>query len=54
MVDIKPKQRWKEGLEEIEVVKVFGVRIEISKVGSSDVEEIVEDDFRRRFTYVSG
>jgi len=44
------KQRWNEGLEEIEAVKVFGAGIEISNVDSRAAEEIVEDEFRRRFT----
>ncbi len=54
MIEIRPKQRWIEGLEEVEVSKVFGVRIEVCKLGSNAVEHVVEKDFRKRFTYVSG
>lgn len=53
MKEIKPNQLWNEGLHEVQVVNSFGVRIVIRQKGASAEEEITEDDFRKRFTFVA-
>jgi hypothetical protein len=53
MQEIKPDQRWREGLNEVQVMNAFGVRIVIRPNGTNDDEEITEDDFRQRFTFVA-
>lgn len=54
MREIEPAQRWKEGFRDLIVNKVFGVRIEIRWDDTNVTEEIIEDEFRRRFTFVMG
>jgi hypothetical protein len=46
-------QRWREGLNEVQVMNAFGVRIVIRPNGTKKDEEITEDDFRQRFTFVA-
>lgn len=53
MKEIKPDQRWKEGVEEVRVTNAFGVRILIRRSGAQADEEVTEEDFRRRFTFVA-
>jgi hypothetical protein len=53
MQEIKPDQRWREGLNEVQVMNAFGVRIVIRPNGTKKDEEITEDDFRQRFTFVA-
>jgi hypothetical protein len=53
MKEIKPDQRWKENGNEVQVTNAFGVRIRIRQSGSQADEEITEDDFRKRFTFVA-
>jgi hypothetical protein len=53
MQELKPDQRWSEGLKEVTVTSVFGVRIEIRWNETNDVDEISEADFRKRFTFVA-
>lgn len=50
MQEIKPDQRWRDGLNEVKVINAFGVRIIIRRTGTGADEEITEDDFRKRFT----
>jgi hypothetical protein len=53
MKEIKPDQRWTEGLTEVQVTNAFGARIRIRKRNAPADQEITEDDFRRRFTFVA-
>ena len=53
MQEIKPDQRWSEGFHEVQVTNAFGVRIRIRQGGAQADEEITEDDFRKRFTFVA-
>jgi hypothetical protein len=52
MKEIKPDQRWSEGVNEVQVTNAFGVRIRIRRSGAQADEEITEDEFRKRFTFV--
>lgn len=54
MKEIKPDQRWSEGVNEVQVTNAFGVRIRIRRSGAQTDEEITEDEFRKRFTFVAG
>jgi len=54
MKEIKPDQRWSEGVNEVQVTNAFGVRIRIRRSGAQADEEITEDEFRKRFTFVAG
>lgn len=53
MREIRPDQRWSEGGNEVQITNAFGVRIRIRRSGSQADEEITEDDFRKRFTFVA-
>jgi hypothetical protein len=53
MQEIKPDQIWEDGLHQVRVVNAFGVRIVIQPVGGGDDEEIVEEDFRKRFRFLA-
>lgn len=53
MQEIKPNQRWHKGLDEIQVINAFGVRIVIRPNDTNVDEEITEDDFRRRYSFVA-
>jgi hypothetical protein len=53
MKEIELGQRWSEGMKEVTVTSVFGVRIEIRWDETSEVDEIAEADFRKRFTFVA-
>jgi hypothetical protein len=53
MKEIKPDQRWSEGVNEVQVTNAFGVRIRIRRSGAQADEEITEDDFRKCFTFVA-
>jgi hypothetical protein len=53
MQEIKPDQLWGDGLRPMHVVNAFGVRIVIQPVGGGDDEEIVEEDFRRKFSFLA-
>ena len=53
MQEIKPNQIWAEGLEQVRVTNAFGVRILIRRSGADTDEEITEDDFRKRFSFVA-
>ena len=53
MKEIKPDQVWKENGSEVRVTNAFGVRILIRRSGARADEEITEDDFRKRFTFVA-
>jgi hypothetical protein len=53
MEEIETGQRWNEGLKEINVTSVFGVRIQIRWIDTNDLEEIAEADFRKRFNFVA-
>jgi hypothetical protein len=53
MKEIKTDQRWSEGFHEVQVTNAFGVRIRIRRSGAQADEEITEDDFRKRFTFVA-
>ena len=50
---IQQGQRWSEGLKEVTVTSVFGVRVEIRWDETGDADEIAEADFRKRFTFVA-
>src|SRR4029077_6582075 len=52
MKEIKPDQRWSESVNEVQVTNAFGVRIRIRRSGAQTDEEITEDEFRKRFTFV--
>jgi hypothetical protein len=52
MKEIKPDQRWSEGVNEVQVTNAFGVRVRIRRNGAQADEEITEDEFRKRFTFV--
>lgn len=52
--DIKPNQIWTEGSTRVRVTNAFGVRILIRRENADADEEITEEEFRKRFTYVSG
>jgi hypothetical protein len=52
--DIKPDQIWAEGSRQIRVTNAFGVRILIRRENAEEDEEFTEEEFRKRFTYVSG
>ena len=54
MREIEPRQHWKEGFHDLVVTKVFGVRIQIRWRETNATEEISEDEFRRRFAFVTG
>ena len=51
--DIKANQRWLEGSAEVQIIRVFGIRILMQRNTSNDEEEIAEPDFRKRFTFVA-
>jgi hypothetical protein len=53
MREIKPDQLWEEGLHQVRVINVFGVRVVIRREGHDTEEEIAEDDFRARFKFVA-
>ncbi len=53
MQEIKPDQRWHQGLDEVQVIKVFGVRIVIRPHGTNVDEEITENVFRGRYRFVA-
>lgn len=53
MKEIKADQRWSDGFHEVRVTNAFGVRIRIRRSGAQADEEITEDDFRKRFTFVA-
>jgi hypothetical protein len=53
MQEIGLDQRWSEGLKEVTVTSVFGVRLEIRWNETNDVDEISEADFRKRFSFVA-
>lgn len=53
MKEIKTDQRWSEGLHEVRVTNAFGVRIRNRRSGAQADEEISDDDFRKRFTFVA-
>ena len=53
MQDIRPDQIWEEGGSQVRVTNAFGVRILIRRSGADADEEITEDDFRKRFTFVA-
>jgi len=53
MQEIKPDQRWHEGLDEVQVINAFGARIVIRPNGTNVDEEITEEDFRRRYRFVA-
>jgi hypothetical protein len=53
MQEIKPDQIWADGLQQVQIVNAFGVRIVIQPVGGGDDEEIVEEDFRKRFSFLA-
>ena len=53
MQEIKPDQRWEEGLHRVRIVSSFGVRIVIRRDRADSDEEITESDFRKRFTFVA-
>ena len=54
MQNIEPGQSWKEDFRDVVVNKVFGARIEIRWGETNATEEIVEAEFRRRFSFVTG
>jgi hypothetical protein len=51
--EIEPDQIWTDGTDQTRVTNAFGVRILIRRNGAEADEEIAEDDFRRRFKFVS-
>jgi hypothetical protein len=51
--EIKPDQLWGDGLEQVRVVNAFGVRIVVQPAGGGDDTEITEDEFRKRFQFIS-
>jgi hypothetical protein len=53
MREIKPDQLWEEGLHQVRIINVFGVRVVIRREGHDTEEEIAEDDFRARFKFVA-
>jgi hypothetical protein len=53
MKEIRTDQRWSEGFHEVQVTNAFGVRVRIRRNGAQADEEITEDDFRKRFTFVA-
>jgi hypothetical protein len=53
MQEIRRDQRWSEGLKEVTVTSVFGVRLEFRWNETNDVDEISEADFRKRFSFVA-
>jgi hypothetical protein len=53
MKEIKPDQRWSDGVSEVRVTNAFGVRILIRRSGAQADEEITEDDLRKRFQFVA-
>jgi hypothetical protein len=53
MQEIKPDQRWSDGSTEVQVTNAFGARIRIRQVGAQADHEITEDEFRKRFRFVS-
>lgn len=53
MQEIKPDQRWRAGLHEVQVINAFGVRIVIRPQGTNVDEEIAEDDFRKSYNFVA-
>jgi hypothetical protein len=53
MQEIKPDQRWHAGLNEVQVINAFGVRIVIRPSGTNADEEITEDEFRKRYTFLA-
>ena len=46
MKEIKPDQRWSEGVNEVQVTNAFGVRIRIRRSGAQADEEITEGAVR--------
>lgn len=53
MQEIKPDQRWSDGLTEVQITNAFGARIRIRQLGDQTDQEITEDEFRRRFKFVA-
>jgi len=53
MQEIKPDQRWRTGLNEVQVIIAFGVRIVIRPQGTNLDEEITEDDFRESYSFAA-
>ena len=51
--EIKPDQVWEDGLHRVRIVNAFGVRIVIQPFEGGSEEEIAEDDFRKKFTFVA-
>ena len=54
MDDIKLDQIWADGSNRVRVTNVFGVRILIRRENADADEEVTEEEFRKRFRYVSG
>ncbi len=54
MREIETRQHWKEGFRDLVVSTVFGVRIQIRWAETNATEEVSEDEFRRRFAFVTG
>ena len=54
MDEIKPDQIWAEGSNRVRVTNAFGVRILIRRENVDADEEFTEEEFRKRFRYVSG
>jgi hypothetical protein len=52
--EIKPDQIWTEGLSKVRVTNAFGVRILVRRDNADADEEFTEEEFRKRFSYVSG
>ena len=53
MQEIKPDQRWRTGLNEVQVISAFGVRIVIRPQGTNLDEEITEYDFRESYSFAA-
>jgi hypothetical protein len=53
MKEIKPDQIWRENGTDVRITNAFGVRILIRRTGAQADEEITEDDFRKRFSFVA-
>lgn len=53
MQEIKPGQRWSDGLTEVQISNAFGARIRIRQIGDQTDQEITEDEFRKRFNFVA-
>ena len=53
MKEIKPDQIWEAAGERVRVTNAFGVRILIRRSGAKADEEMTEDEFRKRFTFLA-